>query len=49
MSQWVGDIAIDNKQSCDQQLGYFTHYPRKSGSFIQDSGGGKALIFHLKS
>ncbi len=25
MSQWVGDIAIDNKQLCDQQLGSSTH------------------------
>ncbi len=24
MSQWVGDIVIDTKQSCDQQLGSFT-------------------------
>ncbi len=24
MSQWGGDIAIDTKQSCDQQLRSFT-------------------------
>ncbi len=23
-SQWVGDVAIDTKQSCDQQPGSFT-------------------------
>ncbi len=33
-SQWIGDIAIDTKQSCDKQ----------PGSFIQDPGGGKMDI-----
>ncbi len=39
ISQWVGDIAIDTKLSCDQKLGYFTQDPGKHGSFMQDLGG----------
>ncbi len=27
MSQWVGDICIDTKQSCDQQLESFKQGP----------------------
>ncbi len=38
-SQWVGDVAIDTKQSCDKQ----------PGSFIQDPGGMKTWIFQLKN
>ncbi len=49
ISQWVGDIAIDTKLSCDQKLGYFTQDPGKHGSFMQDLGGRKTLIFHLKT
>ncbi len=39
MSQWVGDVAIDTKQSCDKQ----------PGSFTQDPGGMKTWIFQLKN
>ncbi len=35
MSQWVGDIAIDTKQSCDQQLGSIIQDPGKPGSFTK--------------
>ncbi len=49
MSQWVGDVAIDTQQLCDQQLGSFTQHPGKSGSFTQDAGGRKTWIFHLKT
>ncbi len=38
MSQWVGDTAINTKQSCDQQLGSFTQNSGKPGSFTQDPG-----------
>ncbi len=41
MSQWVGDVAIDTKQSCDQQLWSFTQDPGKPESFIQDPHGRK--------
>ncbi len=33
MSQWVGDIVIDTKQSCDQQPGSFTKRSRFSWIF----------------
>ncbi len=36
-SQWVGDIVIDTKQTCDQQ----------PGSFTQDRGGRKTWIFYM--
>ncbi len=49
MSQWVWDIAIDTKQSCDQQLGPFTQDPGKSGSVTQESGGRNTWIFPCKS
>ncbi len=28
-SQWLGDVVIDTKQSCDQQPGSFTQDPGK--------------------
>ncbi len=37
-SQWVGDIVIDTKQSCDQQPGSFTQVPGKPVSCTQDHG-----------
>ncbi len=40
MSQWVVDVAIVSKQSCDQQLG-------KPGSFTQNPGSRKTWTFHL--
>ncbi len=45
-SQWVGDVAIDTKQSCDQQPGSVTQYPGKS--FTEDSDGKKTWIFWIK-
>ncbi len=45
-SQWIGDVAIDTKQSCDKQPGSFIKDP---GSFTQDPGGGKTWIFQLKN
>ncbi len=47
-SQWVGDVAIDTRQSCEQQFGSFTQDPGFPGSFTQDPGGGKTWIFHFK-
>ncbi len=46
-SQFVGDVGIDTKQSCDQQTGSCTHDPGKPGSRIQDPGGKKTWIFNL--
>ncbi len=48
-SQWIGDIVIDTKQSCDKQLGSFTEDPGKPGSFTQDPDGGKTWIFQLRN
>ncbi len=47
MPQWVSEIAIDTKQSCDQQLRSFIQDPRKSTSFTQDPDGRQMGIFHL--
>ncbi len=44
-SQWICDVAIDNMQSCNQQLESLTYYPGKSGLFTQDSGGMRPWIF----
>ncbi len=44
MSQWVGDVAIDTKQSCDQHRGSSTQDPGKPIYFIQDPGGRKMDI-----
>ncbi len=49
MSQWVGDIVIDTKQSCDERLGSCTQNPEKPGSFTQDPHARKTWIFHLKN
>ncbi len=49
MSQWVGDVVIDTKQSCDQQPSSFTQYPGKPGSLKQNSNGRKTWIFYLKT
>ncbi len=40
-SQWVGDVVVDTKQSCDQQPGCLTQDTGKPGYFIQ-------YILHLK-
>ncbi len=48
-SQWVCDIVIDTKQSCDQQPGSFTQELGKPGYFTQDPGGMKTLIFYFKN
>ncbi len=48
-SQWIGDVAIDTKQSSDKQPGSFIQDPGKPGSFTQDPGGGKTCIFQLKN
>ncbi len=34
----TGDVAIDTKQSCHQELGFFTQDPGKPWSFTQDPG-----------
>ncbi len=47
-SQWVGDVVIDTKQSCDLQPGSFTPDPGKPGSCTQDQGSWKTWIFYLK-
>ncbi len=46
-SQWIGDVAIDTKQSCEKQSGSFIQDPGNPGSFsfTQDPGGGKTWIF----
>ncbi len=49
MPQWVGDVVIDAKQSCDQQFGSFTQDPGKPGSCVKDPGDLKTWIFHLKN
>ncbi len=33
MSQWVDDVVIDTKQSCDQKPGSFTQDQGKPSSF----------------
>ncbi len=48
-SQWVGDIVIDTKQSCDQQLASFTQDAGKPGSCTQDPGSWKTWIFYLQN
>ncbi len=45
----VGDVGIDTKHSCDQQLGSSTQDPVKPASFTHDPGGRKTWIFHLKN
>ncbi len=45
MSQWVGDVVIDTKQSCDQQPRSLTQGPGKPGSFTQDPSGRKTWVF----
>ncbi len=49
MLQWIVDVAIDTKQSCDKQPGSFIQDPGKPGCFTQDPGGGKTWIFQLKT
>ncbi len=48
MSQWVGNVVIDTKQSCDQQPGSFTQYPGKLGYFTLDPNGRKNGYYTLK-
>ncbi len=48
-SQWIGDVAIDTKQSSDKQPVFFIQDPGTPGSFTQDPGGGKTWIFQLKN
>ncbi len=48
-SQWIGDVVIDTKQSCDQQPGSFTQNPEKAGSCTQDPGSLKPWIFTSKT
>ncbi len=43
MSPWVGDIAIDTKQLCDELRGSFTQDPGISGFIAQDSSSRKNL------
>ncbi len=45
----LDDVAIDTRQSCDQQLGSYTQDPLKPGSFTQDRGGKKKQIFYFKN
>ncbi len=47
--QWIGDIVIDTKQSCDQQPGSFTNDPGKSDCLQKVPGGRKTLIFDLNN
>ncbi len=49
MSQCIGDVAIDTKQSCDKQLQSFTQDPGFLGSFAQDPGGRKTWICYLNN
>ncbi len=49
MSQWIGDVVIDTKQSCDKQPESFIQDPGKHGSFTQDLGVEKTSIFQLKN
>ncbi len=49
MSQWIGDVAIDTKQSCDKQPVSFIQDPGKPGSFTQDPSGGKNGYFNSKT
>ncbi len=49
MSQLVGDVAFETKQSCDLQVGSFMQDQGKVGSFTQDPGDRKMWIFHLKN
>ncbi len=48
MSQWVGDIVMDNKWSRHQQPGSFTQDPVKPESFTSGLDGRKTWIFNLK-
>ncbi len=48
-SQWVDDVVINTKQSCDQQPVSFTQDPVKPGSCTQDPGSWKTWIFYLKN
>ncbi len=45
----LGDVVIDTKQSCDQQLGSFTKDPGKPVSCTQDPGSWKTWIFYIKN
>ncbi len=45
----LGDVVIDTKQSCDQQLGSFTQDPGKPVSCTQDPGSWKTWIFYIKN
>ncbi len=57
-SQWLDNVFIDTKQSCDKQSasfkqdpgkpGSFTQHPGRPGSFTQNPGGSKTLINYLK-
>ncbi len=46
-SQWIDNVVIDTKQSCDQQSGSFPQYPEKPRTFTQDPVGRKTSIFYL--
>ncbi len=48
-SQWIGDVAIDTKLSCDKQPGSFIQDPGTPGSFTQYPGGGKHGYFNSKT
>ncbi len=48
-SQWVDDVLIDTKQSCDKQSGSFTQDPGKSGSCTKIQVVGKHGYFISKT
>ncbi len=45
MSQWVGDVTIDTKLSCSQNIESFTQDQGKPWSFAQDPGVRQIWIF----
>ncbi len=47
--EWIGDVVIDTKQSCEQQPESFIQDPGFPGSCIQDPGSWKTWIFYLKN
>ncbi len=49
MSQWIGDVAIDTKQSCDKQPGSFIQDPANLDLLHKIQVMGKHGYFNSKT